>query len=276
MRTALMDGDVFAFEAACGVEEPVHWGDGLWTLHAWEQEATARLRQRMARLQEIVGADQMKVCLSDSVNWRMEVLPTYKEQRKFVRKPMLLRLMRQVLVDEFGAVSFPELEGDDVLGIWATRPPKAWGETVIVTSDKDMKTIPGLFYRITDDRPEVVEYSEADADRFHLMQALAGDPTDGYFGCPGIGMTVAERIVDGCEGVEEYDHTFVSGARAGETVKRKRKVEMETPWEAIVSHYALAGFGEEYAIKQAQVARICRADNWDFRSKKVIPWQPNN
>ena len=38
--------------------------------------------------------------------------------------------------------------------------------------------------------------------------------------------------------------------------------------------YEKAGFGEEEALTQARVARICRAEDYDLETKKVILWEP--
>jgi hypothetical protein len=40
------------------------------------------------------------------------------------------------------------------------------------------------------------EITEAQADRFHMIQTLTGDVTDGYPGCPGIGPVKAEQILN--------------------------------------------------------------------------------
>ena len=43
MTILLVDGDIVAYKAATASETPVHWGDGLWTLHAYEQDVSLRL-----------------------------------------------------------------------------------------------------------------------------------------------------------------------------------------------------------------------------------------
>ena len=42
---------------------------------------------------------------------------------------------------------------------------------------------------------ELLEISEADADRYFLTQVLTGDTADGYKGVPGIGPKKAEAIL---------------------------------------------------------------------------------
>ncbi|HCL3314588.1 TPA: hypothetical protein N2A14_002596 [Pseudomonas aeruginosa] len=270
---ALIDGDVFAYEIAAGAEEATHWGDGLWTLHAWEEPAKARLLGRIDELGRAIGADRIIVALSDSDNWRKQVLPSYKENRVGQRKPMLLNLLKELLQEEHEVFVRPTLEADDVLGILAT-----WsglnGEKVIVTKDKDLQTIPGLHYLSHKEELGVFEVSQEEADKWHLIQALAGDITDGYSGCPGIGIETARKILEEPHGWEQYEHTFKSGARKGETEMRWQKCDVDSPWDAVLSHYRRAGLGEEEALRQARVARICRASDYDFKTKQVKLWTP--
>ena len=44
----LVDADIVAFKAASAAEKPINWGDGLWTLHAYEEEAQAYVNEYKA------------------------------------------------------------------------------------------------------------------------------------------------------------------------------------------------------------------------------------
>lgn len=270
---ALIDGDIFAYEVAAGSEEPINWGDGLWTLHAWEGPARSALTSRIEQLAEKVGATRIIVALSDTENWRKKLLPSYKENRQTQRKPLLLKVLKEHLCESFETCVQSGLEADDVLGILATCPDLK-GDKVIVTKDKDLKTIPGLHYLAHKEDLGVFEVSPSEADDWHLIQTLAGDVSDGYSGCPGIGVETARKIIEEPFGWEQYEHTFTSGKRAGETELRWRKIEVATKWEAVVSHFIKAGLSEEEALTQARVARICRACDFDFENEQVKLWNP--
>ena len=45
-------------------------------------------------------------------------------------------------------------------------------------------------------------------------------------------------------------------------------------WAAVIEAYAKQKLSTEVALSQAQVARICRASDFNFKTKKVIPWTP--
>lgn len=270
---ALLDGDIFAYEIAAGAEEPVHWGDGLWTLHAWEEPAKAKLESRIEELGNSIGADKLIVCLSDDDNWRFDVLPTYKSNRSGQRRPMLLKILKDHIAETYETFIRPRLEADDVLGILSTWSGLK-GEKIIVTKDKDLQTIPGRHYLSHHEERGVFEVTEEEADKWHLIQALAGDVTDGYSGCPSVGIETARKIVEEPFGWEQYEHTFKTGKRKGETEIRWQKREVDSVWEAVVSHFEKAGLSEAEALTQARVARICRASDYDFEKREVKLWTP--
>ena len=260
MRTAIIDADILAYQAAAVSEKPVDWGDGLWTLHAFEEEAALAFETSLNRVIERVQANNFLLVFSDSQNWRKEILPTYKGNRAATRKPMLLKFIRQY-AQKYDCLCIPTLEGDDVIGILATMKTKLdlVREFVICTTDKDLKTIPGKHYNFGKD--EFFEITEHQADFYHMMQTLTGDSTDGYSGCPGCGPVGAKKIMQ--------------AAMDEGTPWANPEQLREIYWNHVVKAFDKAGFGEEEALVQARVARILRAEDYDDISKKVILWTPS-
>lgn len=146
------------------------------------------------------------------------------------------------------------LEADDLLGIWATSG--RFGNTIIVSDDKDMQTLPTTIYRMG----ELQTLSEDDANAFWMFQTLIGDTTDGYPGCPGIGKVKAEKLL------KEFWHGG-SSASGG-------KFLLEAAWEAVVRQYEAAGLTYDDALQMARVARILRHEDWDSERKEVKLWEP--
>lgn len=251
MLTALIDADVVAYQAASSAEQVIQWDDDLWTLHAFTSDAEQKFDEKITAIQVATGADKVVLAFTDDVNWRKSVLPTYKSNRAATRKPMHLKHLKERAMDQYESFLRPTLEGDDCIGILATR--KGAGDVVICSIDKDFKTIPGRIYNF--DRKEYLEITEAEADYWHLMQTLTGDTTDGYAGCPGIGPKTAEKILDPFMNDGQFD---LAGA-----------------WEAVVATYVKAKLNETEALVQARVARICRASDYDFKKKEPILWNPD-
>jgi DNA polymerase I len=251
VKTALIDADTLVYEASLASEQPIEWGDDMWTLHASMAEARFRFDNLVDAIKEATGADTLVLALSDgdnSARWRNRVMPTYKSNRKRVRRPVCYLPLRAYCHENYTTFERPTLEGDDVLGILMTHPRLVVGEKVLVAIDKDMRTIPGQHYNYTKQEHFTVDPAEA---RFnHMMQTLTGDATDGYPGCPGIGKVRAERILIGEDG--------------------------GPLWPRVVEAYEKAGLSEEVALMNARVARICHHTDYDFNKKEVILWHPGS
>lgn len=169
---------------------------------------------------------------------------------------MLLKFLREIAGEKYDVAVMPTLEGDDVIGIMATG--KAAPVYVICSIDKDLKTIPGSHYNFGSN--EFFEVTREEADYWHMIQTLTGDTTDGYSGCPGVGIKTAEKILQTAKGEAPWSSLENLNGMY---------------WQAVVKAYAKAGFGEEEALVQARVARILRFDDYDFASKQVKLWTPN-
>lgn len=280
-RTTLaIDGDIIAYNAAAGSQTAVNLGgdsddDCMWHLTANETKARENADRAIEMLRDFSEADDVLVMLSDaSHNWRQDILPSYKANRKGKPRPIILPQMRQYLRDTFDAIERPGLEGDDVLGIYAglkSRYPKL----IIATRDKDLKTIPGLHMRMQDDFPVTFEVTPEEADRFFWKQGLIGDVTDGYSGCPGFGPTAAEEwLADPYELVPE-PYTITKGKNKGTEGTRWTKHPASSWWAGARSIYAKAGYDEAFALTQFRVARILRASDYDFTNKQPILWSPD-
>jgi hypothetical protein len=207
------------------------------------------------------------------VNWRNKVLPSYKQHRKTSIRPELLYPLKDHLKNDYPSYRKATLEADDIMGILSTHPKLIPGRKIIVSEDKDMKTIPGwLFNPRKDAKPRLVTLEEADL--YHLEQTLTGDTTDGYKGCPDAGKEKFKELAENPYVLEAYEHVFKSGPRKGLTEIRYNKVPTDSLWKAIVSQYEAKGLTEFHALTQARVASICRHTNYDFKKKEVIYWSP--
>ncbi len=238
-RTLLIDGDIVAYRYSSTVEQEVDWGDDVWSLWSDAKEAKQLILQYLDHLVEATAADDFVFTFSDKDNFRKTIYPDYKHNRKGKRKPTCYKGVKTWLESEYESIEMPGLEGDDVMGILATSGK--YEETVIVSEDKDMKTIPGLLWRAA----EMEDISEEYADYYHLYQTLVGDATDGYKGCKGVGDKRATDILT-----------------------------KDPTWEAVVKAYEKAGQTEEEALVQARLARILRASDYNTNTKEPILWTP--
>jgi len=247
-RTMLVDGDLVAFMCSIQMEEPIKWDDDTWTLHASEQASIDKLADTIEYYRNILYCKNVVIALSSKTNFRKKISPTYKYNRKTQRKPLTYGPLKKWLHQEFKTYEMPYLEGDDVLGILATSDKYVKGEKVILTKDKDLRTVPSTIWFMQGKDYEVI--SEEDADYYHMMQTLTGDTTDGYSGCPSVGKVTAEKIL------------------------KKHKGDFWAMWEAVVDRYHLAKLPPKFALLQARLARILRASEYNFERKRPLLWQP--
>ena len=87
-NTLLLDGDLIAYRIAAALEKPVHWGDGLWTLHCYENEVFAAFVSKVESIKKETGLSDVVVTISIPRNFRKEINPLYKANRKSTRKPL--------------------------------------------------------------------------------------------------------------------------------------------------------------------------------------------
>lgn len=260
MRTLLIDADILAYRASATGETVVDWdGDGEKTQVPEDfNEVMKRCDEQVSRLKETLNAHAVLICLScpSSENWRRGVLPSYKMNRAGNIRPVHLQRAKDFLAQAYPSLLWDTLEADDVMGIVSTDPT-GLGERIIVSEDKDMQTIPGLLFN--PDKDHAVRTITPDqANHFHMMQTLMGDPVDGYSGAPGVGPRKAQ----------------IALADADTPVRR---------WEAVVCCYlnalrkknpdATREDAFKAAITQARVARILHHSDYSHKTGKVTLWK---
>ena len=243
-RTIIVDGDIVAYKSAIQSEVDTHWGNGFWTLHAEETQGKYLVASEIEDLKEKLNADKVIVTLTDKNNFRKDVLPTYKDNRKQKRKPILLSPLRKFLIEEYNAVIYPNLEADDVMGILATKPSR--GERKIICSiDKDLRQIPGHLY----DGDSLTKHSKKHCDWWHMIQTLTGDAVDGFSGCPTVGKVTAQKILN------------------------DKNMPLKKMWQLVVKTYEKHGLFEHDAFQQARVAKILRHGDYNLKTGEVTKWQ---
>lgn len=235
MTTLLVDGDIVAYKAAASAETPIDWGDGVWTLHATEQDVIGSIKEFMGHLIAGSDCDDVVTCLTGSKNYRKDIASYYKENRVPKRKPMLLSFAKDFLYDNYNGRLEEGIEADDLLGILGSSED----DNLIWSADKDLLTIPARHFI----DGQVVTINEEEADYHFFLQTLVGDSTDNYKGCPTIGEKTAKKLL-----------------------------EKDCSWEAVVKQFEKKGLSKEVAIENARLARILRHGEYDFETKEVTLW----
>lgn len=191
---ALIDADQVAIASAfTAQEEPV-------------EIACARAGSFIETILADTEATSYELWLSGGKNFRYDVYPEYKANRRNTARPIWEQEVKQYLIENWQANVTDGLEADDMLGI---RHLEEAG-TILCHQDKDLNQIKGLHYNWESRRLGVVirerqwyTVSPEDADYWFFYQLLVGDTTDNIKGVVGIGPKKAAGILHGCENNQE-------------------------------------------------------------------------
>ena len=244
-RTLVVDGSIFVYRIASALEEATEWEDDVWTLHADAKLGKKVIDTTLGNYKSKLNCDKIIIAEDDKNNFRNNLFEKYKAHRKKIRKPIIVKPLKEYLKKNYECVSLPNLEGDDVCGIIATRPENK-NKVVVLSGDKDMRTIPGIHHFLHDESTEIVD--EKTANYNFMYQTLVGDLTDGFGGCPTVGGVKASRVL-------------------------ANKKDLPEMWEAVLAEYKRQKLDEDYALTQARLARILRASDWNDKTKEPILWK---
>ncbi len=282
--TLLIDGDVIAFIAAAAAQQNSEDEFGFITPFANRHVGEALVDNMIIGLEQAFNSSHFRVALTDpKENWRKGVYENYKGNRKDSVRPLLLTVLKDYLTSKYGAFFWPGLEADDVLGILNTEPQAYEGRRILVGKDKDFLTVPGDYHKLGDyvgSKPVVKTVTPWEAQRFHLFQTLTGDAVDGYPGCPGIGKTRAEALLESPVRLVPGEGVITRGVNKGNSVTRWVSEPTRDLWAMVVSHYR-KGYqgtdvdGETEALRTARLAYILHHEDYNRETEEITLWTPD-
>jgi DNA polymerase-1 len=242
-KAMLVDGDLLSYKITSALEETIDWGNDNWTLWSDFSLAKQLWTQSIGFYMGLTKSKNPIICFSDEKNFRKQLDGDYKSYRKKIRKPICYKALKDWIKKTHICVWYKGLEGDDTIGLLATGQYK--NNCVIVSGDKDMRTIPAWQMCIIDDQLEKVDNKLADYN--FCTQVLTGDISDGYKGCVGVGAIKASRVL----------------------LDKKSLPEL---WEAVLKEYTRNKYQIDDAYHQARLARILREGEYNYKTNKPVLW----
>ena len=231
----LIDADFIVYKACAAAESEVDFGDDVILVTSNFSDALSATNRELTKIKNKFGSfSSMILFFSDSENFRKKILPEYKGHRNR-KKPCGYKRIINQLKTEYKVIIKSTLEADDSMGIYATKYPG----NMIVSPDKDMKQIPGRLYNFDD----TFTITHEEGRKWHLIQTLAGDQTDGYGGVSGIGVKRAVSLFE----------------------------DKGYSWQTVIEAF---DNDIEEALVNARLARILTVDDYDFKRKCPILWTP--
>ena len=242
--TLLIDADWLIYSSCCSCEQDIKWDEHLHTLHADERDIHEMIDGRVEYYQKIAeDNDDVVMCFTQYPTFRHTIFPDYKANRKNKRKPLAFHAVIEQINQKYKSESYTGLEGDDVMALLATS--KKYPNPVIVSPDKDMRSVPCTL--LANDDMELI--TKKKADRHWMIQALTGDATDNYKGLEKVGPVTAEKILGDAKTLPDM-------------------------WDKVVDAYEKKKQTFADAVLTAQLARILRKGDYDFKTQEVTLWTP--
>jgi len=235
--TLLIDADYIVYKNCASAEQDLDFGDDVIVVVSKFSDAIKGVKRDLMNIQSEFFDSKLVLFFSDSKNFRKDLYPEYKGHRNR-KKPCGYKRVVNALKEDYEVIVMPTLEADDALGIYAT----AHKGCILVSPDKDMRQIPGQLY----DLKETSFITKEEGRRWHFIQTLAGDQTDGYSGVPGYGIKTAAKLFE----------------------------ERGYYWETILEAFESKGLTETDALLNARLAKILQCEDYDFQGNKPLRWFP--
>ena len=234
----LIDCDFVVYKCCAAAESEIDFGDDVIIVTSTFKDAYSCVKRELNRIANKFGSfDEMILFFSDSKNFRKDIQKDYKGLRNR-KKPCGYRRVINKLTEEYSVIRMPTLEADDAMGIYATKNTG----NIIVSPDKDMKQIPGMLWNFDDS----FTITKEEGAKWHLIQSLAGDNTDGYAGVPGIGVKRAAALFE----------------------------EKGYSWKTVVAAFEEKDLSEDIALENARLAKILTTEDYDHEKGEPILWNP--
>ena len=236
----LIDCDFIAYKSAQVCEEGIDFGDDVIVAQSNFSQVLKVFENELDKVKTAMMEDEVILYFSSPENFRKKISADYKGHRN-KRKPLGYKRLVNHCKENYNFVLREGLEADDSIGIDATRYPST--DNIIVSPDKDLRQIPGILWNLDGD---VEEITKEQGDDWHLIQTMAGDPTDGYSGCPGIGVKKASAIIE----------------------------KKDFKWKAVCQTFRERGLSDDDALLNARLAKILQHRDYDYENEKPILWNP--
>ena len=266
----LIDSDMLVFRSAAACEEWSPFNKEV-LIKADPEETWRCIELRVEQCVSVVydefgESPEVILCFSPSKNYRYEVYPDYKSNRKGKSKPILYVDMKEKCERLYHCEQWDNIEADDVLGILQGD------DSVICTGDKDLKQIAGYHLNLIDPDSGIYTITEAEGDALFYKQCIAGDPTDGYHGVPSLGMKKATALLE----TEGYNwSTVVRAYENAMTTKSKTEVTAGGKKRVVKLRSVNRGLGYSDALLTARLAYIMRyPKDYNRETGEVTLWSP--
>ena len=206
---ALLDADILCYRVGFATDDE-HENTAIETMAVFLEDLI---------MFDLVDTDSHELFLTGKTNFRNDIAVTapYKGNRKDVKKPKHLPLLREYLQTAWGASVSDGQEADDDI---ATRATELGDESIIVSIDKDFMQVPTWHYNFVKKVKKYVTPEEG--LRFFYKQVLTGDSADNIKGIYRVGEVTATKMLADAKTEEELYACCVEAMGAERVLENAR------------------------------------------------------
>ena len=206
---ALLDADILCYRVGFATDDE-HENTAIETMAVFLEDLL---------MFDLVDTDDHELFLTGKTNFRNDIAVTapYKGNRKDVKKPKHLPLLREYLQTAWGATVSDGQEADDDIAIRATE---LGDEAIIVSIDKDFMQVPTWHYNFVKKVKKYVTPEEG--LRFFYKQILTGDNADNIKGLHLVGEVRATKMLADAKTEQELYQCCVEAMGAERVLENAR------------------------------------------------------
>lgn len=198
-KIALIDADTVVF-GAVSVHQYEYYdiekGEDAFGINL--EDALSHSLDHVEKILAATGCKSAELYFTAGMNFRYQVDPDYKANRKGLHRPPGLKETKVAMLEHYPGKVCLEWEADDEVTYLKKKDPEKY---ILCAVDKDvLKATPGKHWNYYSSaryniEPKWVDVDDTTAIRHNFLQAIIGDPTDGIKGVPGIGAKGAEKFI---------------------------------------------------------------------------------
>ena len=234
--TLLIDADTILYATCAVLEEETSEG---YVINLDLAENT--IKEKLAYMKKRTGCGSALLFFTGGRNFRFDLYPDYKGNRKEVRHPAGREELKQRLSERYSNVVIVDCwEADDAVVALKVNAPDAY---LLSATDKDvLQGVAGRHYNYNKD--VFITTTEERARFWPYFQCITGDPSDNIKGVPGLGPKKALQFIS-------------------------PEMDEQQLWRGVLSAYASKDLGEEEALLNMRMVNMLQT-----RTGRLVLWDP--
>ena len=171
------------------------------------EEAIRSANSHLQGLLNVTNVEEFHLFFTIGKNFRYEIYPEYKANRKANEKPPFFNEVRDFLIQTYNGIHKENLEADDILNIYKNKYIKEQISYIVISQDKDINNLFGLNFDLKNNVARLVD--QEFADKYFWTSVITGDTADNIKGLPGKGPAFAKKLWEECLDLDVFKSKII-------------------------------------------------------------------